>query len=70
MQTNFSGEKCKPIKWQILCCDICFIGDCPVGNIVTMALRTTNKLGKEVYSKAANIVLHNVYVDDIGDSLT
>lgn len=35
-----------------------------------MALRTTNKLGKEVYSKAANIVLHNVYVDDIVNSLT
>ena len=35
-----------------------------------MALRTTNKLGKDVYSKAANIVLHNVDVDDIVDNLT
>lgn len=34
-----------------------------------MALCKITELGKEEYSKAANIVLHNTYVDDVVDSV-
>ena len=44
-------------------------GDKPAGNIATLALRKTAEMGKETYSKAANVIQNSTYVDDIIDSV-
>ena len=40
-------------------------GDKPAGNIATLALRKTAEMGKETYSKAANVIQNSKHVDDI-----
>ena len=44
-------------------------GDKPAVNIAAVALRKTAEEGKEMYPRAAELVLHNTYVDDMLDSL-
>ena len=43
-------------------------GDKPSGNIVMLALRKTAEEGKDLYPRAAKLVLKNTYVDDLIDS--
>ena len=43
--------------------------DKSAGNIATLALRKTAEMGKETYSKAANVIQNSTYVDDIIDSV-
>ena len=44
-------------------------GEKPAGNIATLALRKTAEMGKETYSRAANVIQNITYVDDIIDSV-
>ena len=43
--------------------------DKPAGNIASLALRKTAEMGKETYSKPANVIQNITYVDDIIDSV-
>ena len=45
------------------------IGDRPSGTIATVALRKTADANKDVYPRAADIIINSTYVDDIIDSV-
>lgn len=45
-------------------------GDKPFATIVTVAIRKTSQMGKEVYPEACKIIMESTYMDDIIDSVS